>query len=666
MNILAEREWILTNKIGGYALGFGNMLNKRKYDGLLISSSETMERIHILSSIEEKVTADNISFFLDSNYYSNCIHPNGYSHIVKAWLRPYPSVLYSSNPYNEDFLIFKELFMLQKKNAVVVKYTNTGVKNIHLTLHPKLSLRNHHFLNNRGIWGYTGLEKKIDGNNMSIRRTDNNYEAHIYTEKGRLIETHIVYDAVYYPIEAMRGYDSTEDLVSPVRIEVWLTPGETVKIIFSSEKIDNVINAGKEAEKYYKQLPVPATAPKDTNPAPLSKYHVPETREFDKDEYIKILKEAAHDFIVGDNDIIAGYPWFGTWGRDTFISMDSLSYLPEGESLAVNILKKYGSYLKGCLLPNLFGEGGRGMNYDSVDAPLWYVIRCSQFAIGDKDLFQKASQIILGFLYEEDHPFHIDEDGLINIREGDHALTWMDAKIYNSPVTPRFGKPVEINALWFNALCSVKKMAQKNRSANLTAGSRSYPLKELDALIQKVKSSFQKFVGDNYLADRIERGNPVWEVRPNAVIALSLPFDIVEADVMKMVWATAREELLTPYGLRTLTPKNPAFKRKYLGNQKQRDLAYHQGTVWTFLLLPFSRLALKVLDHEKRDEGVYKVISGYIWKFRDSFMKGHMASVAEVWDGSDPSLPKGCPAQAWSVFALLGIEGLLSELREEE
>lgn len=659
LQALADREWILTNGIGGYALGFGNMTNKRKYNGLLVSSSRTFKRMHILATIEEKLESENTYFFLDSNNYKNCIYPSGHNHIVKMWLRPYPCVLYSSDPFDKNYLITKEIFMLQGKNAVTVKYSNVAETPINLTLRPKFSLRSHHYVNKPGLWDYTRLEKETYSNVMHIKRPDNDCEAYVFVEKGEMIDTNIVYQSVYYPLEILRGYESTEDLISPLRIELPLSPGESSLIVFSSEPLEDPISAGKEAERYYKQYPLPSSHPDKKKPASLLDQGPHGEFEFDGAAYRKILEMAVRDFIVEGEDIIAGYPWFGPWSRDTLISMGALEYLPEGPDIALKILKKYGSHLNRGMIPNTFGEGGTGLNYESVDAPLWYILRCRQYAPKDKTLFEHVSHIILNYLHDELHPFSIGDDGLIEIREGSHALTWMDAKIYDSPVTPRFGKPVEINALWFNALLAAREMAEENEAKNLSSGSYACSLHELDALIEKAKHSLQKFVGDDYLADRLEKNVPIWEVRPNAVTALSLPADFVDVEVIKKVWVKAKEELLTPYGLRSLSPKHPAFKQKYIGNQKQRDLAYHQGTAWAYLLLPFVRLSLKALAHVKAKKEILKEVSGYIWALRNGFMKGEMASVAEIWDGMDPYFPKGCPAQAWSTFALFEIEGIL-------
>lgn len=655
-----DNEWIMTNGLGGYALGFGNMLNKRKYNGLLISSDNTFKRMHIISSIEEKVELENNYFFMDSNHYKNCIYPNGWEHIVRMWMRPYPAILYSSYPFDKRYLILKEIFMVQGKNAVVVKYTNMFKLWIKLVLRPKFTMRNHHFVNTPGTFDSVRIEKKVDGNSMYLKRHDNACEAFIYAGKGDIIETHVIYNSVYYPIEAQRGYESVEDLVSPARIDISLAPYESASIVFSSYPVDNFADEAEKAEKFYKSYPLPKSHPAVSKPSLIVDNDY-DGDEFDRKSYLKILNLAASEFVVGGSDIIAGYPWFGPWGRDTLISMGGLSAIERGNEIAEKILARYGASLKDGLLPNTFGEGGEGINYASVDAPLWYVLRAATYCPRKKDIFRYVSAIILNYLKNDALPFYTDVDGLINIREGDTALTWMDAKVHGFPVTPRHGKPVEIEALWFNALLALRDMAVIHRVESINLEPYSLTLSELEDVIVRVKDSLQKFVGEGYLADRIENDKAVWEVRPNAVIALSLPYDFVSKETMRKVWETAKKELLTQYGLRSLSPESAAFKRKYIGNQRQRDLSYHQGTVWAYLLLPFVRLTMKVLQDEIRTDEIRKEIGGYLWSFRSAFMKGEIASVAEIWDGIDPYFPKGCPSQAWSVFALLEAERMISE-----
>lgn len=656
----SDTEWILTNNLGGYALGFGNLINKRKYNGLLISSNKDFERMSILSGIEEKVEFQSTYFFLDSNHYANCIFPNGFKHIVKTYLRPYPLFIYSSTPKDENYIILKEIFLIQKKNAVIIKYSNLSSESFRLILRPKFSMRSHHHINKPGIWDGLSLEKEMNNGMMALTRPDNKCRAYIYTNEDNIIDTNIIYRSVYYPVEAMRGYDSVEDLISPARVEYSLPPKSSVCLIVSTEKIDNLSKVIAETESFYKGFPLPKNHPFSKECHDLLS-NASDSEAFDYVSYRKILEMAARDFLVEGDHIIAGYPWFGAWGRDTMISLEGALFLKEGKSLAARILKRYGSHINNGLLPNTFGEGGEGLNYDSIDAPLWFVLRCYDSGLMNDEYLEYCRDIIQSFTSTDHKTFFVDKDGLIEIRSGNHALTWMDAKVYNNPVTPRNGKPIEINALWFNALCAYKEMLKAQSKTKALESKMS--ITDLDKMIEKVKSSLLNFFYEEFLADRIENGNLIKEIRPNAITALSLPFDFLDRAKLKTIWKVAKDRLLTSYGLRTLSPDNPAFKQKYIGSQKLRDFAYHQGTVWAYLLLPYAKLTAKVF--QENIESMEREITNCIWKLRDLFLKGEIASVAEVWDGYDPYFPKGCPAQAWSVFALFAIENILDNLRSK-
>jgi predicted glycogen debranching enzyme len=665
-----HHEWLLTNGTGGYALGYGSFINQRKYNGLLIASDRNFHRRHILAGIEELAGFRGNTFPLDANHYPNCIYPNGFEHIVKSWLRPYPAALYSSQPPAQDFIILKEVRMPAGVNAVVVSYTNLGQQPMTLTLRPKFSLRNHHYVNLPGTWDRQPPEVTVfDETDWSIRRPDNGCMAWCRCPTGKVTPDPVVYRQVYYPLEASRGYEATEDLYAPVMITIMLPPGTTHHLVCAAEELRNPPALIDAVLERYRDLPLPADHPRTRG---RQKTSLIATATNDDDlftftAYRKLLGQAAADFLTAD-DIIAGYPWFGPWGRDSLISLGGVLCLPEHRPLIPRLLAKYGRHLKNGLLPNVFGEGGEGMNYDTVDASLWYCVRlyeyCRQMGEIDDKLLETAARIVLNYRFNRTLPFSFDpEDGLISLNAPHQALTWMDAKVYQHPVTPRLGKPVEINALWYNAVRAVHALAKKSASTAISYRRWRLKMKELAELAQQIETGFQAFVIDGFLADRIGTDGPVAEIRPNAVIAAALPFDVVPTEMLPKIWETARRELLTPYGLRTLSPRHPAYKRKYIGNQKQRDMAYHQGSTWAFLLAPMARLYEKAFRRTKPAAERRAELEKLIWRFRRGFMKGHIASVAELWDGDQPHVPKGCPAQAWSVMAVVEIEDLIRRVR---
>ena len=669
-----HHEWLLTNGIGGYALGLGNLLNERKYNGLLIAGLPNFERLHVLSGLEEMIEWRGHEFNIDANHYPDCIYPQGYEHIVKAWIRPHVSVLYSSYPADRETLLLKEIMMPPGMNAVVVRYRNLGAYPLNLTVRPKFTMRNHHVVLPQGDWDR--IETRIDcqETSFSLTRADQPFRADFQVDSGAIKRTGVIYRQTYYPYEAARGYEAVEDLFSPAEWRFGLRTGEEAgfvcSLVWSDEPMIDAANAATAAKNAYAHYPLPADHPDKIMPSGANWAELIRTDEpvFNRKEYLAVLGQAAADFLT-DDDIIAGYPWFGPWGRDTLICLPALKRLSGGSRLAKRILKKYGRSIKNGLIPNIFGEGGEGLNYETVDAPLWYVLGCWEFGLTDKELLRRASAVVLNYLNNPDLHFFTDDDGLVSIHPGPYALTWMDAKIYDQPVTPRFGKPIEINALWYNALMALSEMAKAGGlSGDDQLASRPYSItvKELDRLAAKVKRSLAAFAGPDFLADRIDSEGPVHVIRPNAIVAMGLPFGWLNKKDMNRYLDVAVNKLLTEKGVRSLDPDHPAFKKRYIGNHKQRDLAYHQGTSWGWLLGSLAKAkvnaASKVKPGSAGAKKLARELGGYVRRFRTAFQKNHIASVAEIWDGSEPNFPKGCPAQAWSVMAVLEIEMMVEEL----
>jgi predicted glycogen debranching enzyme len=646
--MIREREWILTNKKGGYAIGPENLLNYRKYHGLLIASSEEIKRVHLVASIEEMVSFEDKSFYLDSNHYPGVIYPEGYKHLILHFLRPFPTFIYSTHPPHEEIVILKSIKMHRYENFTVVQYKNAGKKPIKLSMRPKFTMRDHHTLHPPGYWDSAEYSCEIDGKMASFEH--NGIKVFVFSSKGNLSKSPIIYRNVTYPAEMMRGYDCVEDLISPFFIEVELNPDEEMFVAFSDEEreLDEKI---KETILRYKKYPLP--------------YGHPEKKEFSlklsidrplfkREEYMEILKLAMEDFIA-DDDLIAGFPWFSAWGRDTMISLPALQFIDGGKNIIKRILKKYLESMKDGLIPNFKGDGKEG--YEAIDPVLWFGLRVLEFI----NLFEKKeredfllalSQTIEKFLKEPPLPFHIDpEDGLIEIHRGTNlALTWMDAKVFGEPVTPRYGKPVEINALWFNLLKGYSRLKKDSLS------------KEIKKLLPLVKKGMEKFYHEDGFADRIEDGNPVLELRPNYIIALSLPEVPYKRAQIEKGYKIAKEKLLTPYGLRSLSPDHPSFRSHYMGDQRMRDLAYHQGTVWVWLIYPMALVANKLYKRNKRV--LLSELNDLILRLRDEIENGRMASVPELYDGEDPKIPKGAPAQCWSVAALLSVEKMIEEIEK--
>jgi len=681
-------EWILSSKNGAYALGTGNLINQRKYNGLLVSSNELFQRHMLVSSIEEEMEMGGESCFLDSSNYSNCVFPEGFLHLVKCWFRPYPVFLYSAVPHSDHILVKKEIMMDEDTSTVLIKYTNLSNSKLHFRLRPKFALRNHHYLNEAGIWDRVAVQTELNSANelsdinFSVKRGDNKVEAYGWMQHGFGFTERKLYQNIYYPWDAGRGYPCREDLIAPFGLEFDLKINEANYLLFSDAPITDSIIMIDNIEKRYKKLPSPADIPTkrkkgEVEESILSTIDFTDTNIFNHPDYMKILEFSLRDFMA-NNDIIAGFPWFGCWGRDTMISLDGIQRLPKGALIAYDILMKYAEQIKDGLIPNMCSESQQEQNYVSIDATLWFIVRlyevCSDLTANFaepkktkitrlKDAIRLVESMFEALLERPHHEFFLRTDGLLELTELFAGATWMDAKVADRPVTPRNGAPVEINALLFNALCAYEKMVEEYNAISPDRDNQLTNQTYMEAC-SCIKEAFAKFWIGDFLADRLIGDEPVKEYRPNAIIATSLPFSnkLLSQDKLQQVYETAHIELFTLYGLRSLSPRDPRFHKKYTGGIEERDRAYHQGTVWAWLLLPLAKTWLIAFPNKPSQETASH-IAYLIQKLRNGYMRGHIASVAEVWDGDKPHFPKGCPAQAWSVAALYSIENILLDLQ---
>ena len=667
-----HHEWILTNRRGSYALGTGNLINQRKYHGLLIAGNEQFQRFHLVAGIEEKVEWRGHTVHLDSNNYSNCIYPEGFLYLVKSWLRPYPVFLYSALPHQNEILVRKEIMLDAQTNTVLVKYMNLGHHPLRFTLHPKFTMILHHEVNQPGSLDHqafdTACANEPDGATFYARRQDNGLGVFGYLSEGEVTPDRYTYYNVFYPWEVMSGYPGIADQISLFELNFSLKPGAACSLLFSDQPIEEPQKAVARIQRRYSILPKPKDYPAraDVDDTLLGNLEYEDNLLYKYPQYLKLLEFALDDF-VSNEDIVAGYPFYGVWGRDTMFVLNAMLHNPKKIKTVEKILLKYSSQLQSGLIPNMLQESGREANYDTIDATLWFVIllwklgKAKDTATFWKKILHISEEVLNGILTNVRYPFFVREDGLIELKEEFAHATWMDVRIDGKAVTPRNGAPVEINALWYNAICSYLDMVE---ALNRDSKKPIQPQPQLQELQGLVRASFQKFWTGDYLADRLLGDRQVAEIRPNALIALSLPFEIVDRDKMEAVWQRACSELYTPYGIRTLSPRDHRFRKKYYGTQRERDLSYHNGSVWAWLLGAFCGLYLKIQRGKQPDAEIADKLGEFIGTFRSSFMRGHIASLAEVWDGDSPHFPKGAPAQAISVAALYNIETFIASIKE--
>jgi predicted glycogen debranching enzyme len=435
-----------------------------------------------------------------------------------------------------------------------------------------------------------------------------------------------------------RGYDYQEDLFVPGFFEVKIKKGES--IVFCASTTEVKPNSIKRAF---------------TNEV---------NRRTPRNNFENCLINSAQQFIIkrdGRSWVVAGFPWFGRWGRDTFISLPGLTLSNNDPKTCKAVIDSILSDLKGPLFPNI-GEGDDSA-YNSVDASLWFFWALQQYTYhtGKKkevwDTYKRKMKIILdGYRKGTAFNIHMKENGLIWAGQMGHALTWMDAVVDGKAVTPRIGFAVEINALWYNAIMFSLEIARE-------AGDKRF-VKQWEPIAEMIPDSFKSTFWDErkgYLADVVDESGADWSVRPNQVIAASLPYRAIDESTCLAVVSTAQKILLTTRGLRTLSPQDPNYKGTYYGDQASRDRAYHQGTVWPWLFGHFAEAYLRLYGKSGVDyiESLYK-------SFEPVMTEAGIGSVSEVYDGDPPHLPGGTISQAWSVSELLRVNAMIKEYRKKK
>ena len=627
-----DREILRTNRAGAYASTTIVGCNTRKYHGLLVCPIENFdnEKHVLLSSVNETIIQNAYEFNLGIQKFNGDVyHPKGHK-----YLREYEVDKIAKATYRVGTDIFtKESLMVEKESQVLIRYTfQSGNSPVVFRLKPFLAFREMHTLTRANMFANTKVRK---ANNGIASKLYNGYP-YLYmqfSKENEFIHIPDWYYNVEYLREQERGYDYKEDLFVPGYFEFKLRKGES--IIFSAST-------------------------KEASPQTLKrKFEQQLASRLPRDNYENCLKNAAEQFIVRQGkktEIIAGYPWFGSWGRDTFISLPGLTLAKNDIQTCKQILDTQLLKMKGGLFPNMGSDQNPAFN--SVDAPLWFFWAIQQYVIYTGDYkevwekYEKAMKAVLkGYKNGMDYNIKMHDNGLIYAGETGKALTWMDAVVNGKASTPRIGYPVEINALWYNAVCFALELAKKAKDTRFISSWGDIPELTKKSFISEFWSCDK-----NYLADYVFENKKDLSVRPNQIFATSLPYTMLSTEQMKAVVDVVNQELLTPKGLRTLSPKNPLYKGVYQGNQEERDMAYHQGTVWPWLLEHFCEGYLRVYK-ESGKSLVKKIYNG----FEEEMVIHGIGSISEIFDGNPPHKAKGAISQAWSIAALLRIGKMLEK-----
>ncbi len=626
-----NREILSTNRAGGYFSTTIVLCNTRKYHGLMVLPLDQFdgENHVLLSSVDETVVQHGKEFNLGIHRYPGIYEPRGHKYIIDFTYEPTPKVTYRVG----GVILEKELLFVHNEEQFMIRYTLVDAHSpTRLRIKPFLAFRNAHKLSKSNLFANKRFKEIANGVKYKLY----NGFPYLHMQLNKTNEFVPVPDWYYnieYKEEINRGYEAHEDLFIPGFFEIPIKKGES--IIFSASTIEQ-------------------------NPASLTrKYNAELLRRPQKDNFENCLRNAAQQFIVKQGkhtEIIAGFPWFGRWGRDTFIALPGLTLSLDDQKACRAVLDTMSAELKGGLFPNV-GKA-KVAAFNSVDAPLWYFWAIQMYASYTKDQKEvwtaygkKMKSILNG--YRDGLTFNIKmhDNGLIWAGEKGHALTWMDALVFGRPATPRIGYPVEINALWYNAIMLTIELARANNDNKF--------VKEWEPIAQRVSESFKQvfwYEKKQYLADYVDEQGQDVAVRPNQIFAASLPYSPITDDMKVGVIDVVERELLTPKGLRTLAPKNPLYHGKYEGDQPTRDSAYHQGTVWPWLMGHFVEAYYKL--HGKRANAIAK---NFLNAIEEDMCKHGICSIAEVYDGDPPHRPGGAISQAWSVAEALRIKRLYEQ-----
>ncbi|MBW4651051.1 MAG: amylo-alpha-1,6-glucosidase [Kastovskya adunca ATA6-11-RM4] len=666
MDNLDTREWLLTNGLGSFASGTVGDARTRTYHGWLIAAlNPPVERTLLLSHLDASLEVNGEVWALSSNFWQGGkVDLWGYQLLRSFTIEPVLSWTWGSDRWQltRQLLMphaFESQGVKEKSNnahgefchRILIQYHYQGIETATLRLRPIIGDRNfHHQHSIEAGLQFSQLvgEQQIclqtiapvSGTPWQLRWSNGNYQPEAAW-----------YGNYYYPEEHQRGLGDREDLYSPGYLSVSLQPEEKLTLEarvgwpnptlphLNNWEFEQALQAEQERQQQlFTQFP--------HSPKPALQQLLRASDQF-----------ITHRASINGPTVIAGYPWFNDWGRDTLIALPGLALATGRFPLAKGLLETFGSFVQNGLIPNTFPDAGAQPIYNSIDASLWWIEVLGLYLEATQDWeflaaqYPVVRQIYKGFSAGTLYNIHVDvSDGLLTWDAPNVAITWMDVVIDGEPVTPRRGKAIEINALWYSALCWLIQWTEHLvKDAGADAVRMQNQSRRYKQQAQQVKTSLQKFWNADlgYFFDVITPDDQLdSRLRPNAVLALSLHHCGFPAEQARRVLTVARDRLLTPYGLRSLDPAHPDYIGHYAGDRVHRDSAYHQGTVWSWLIGPF-------IASEKRFFPENAIAFDWQPLLAHLQQQACMGSISEIFDGDWPHLPQGAIAQAWSVAEIL-------------
>lgn len=632
-------EWLETNGLGGYASSTAANCNTRKYHGLLVSKIDSLsDKYVLLNKVEDLLVHDNKEYFLTTHLYPDFLQDGGFTNLEEFNLATHPVWNFNCS----GLLLTKEIMMVDGENTILLKYMAGSNNKCKISLRPLLSCRNFHDLQHENLTLDQSVEKLSDGICLAPYK---GLPTIFFQANARVdfLPKALWYRNFLYTKERERGYDFSEDLFSPGLIVFEFDQVREVIFACSTTRQKNNL-----ADKWQKELErrVKADATNTKN-----------------NEFQKQLHKTGQSFITINNaskktSIVAGYHWFLEWGRDTMISLPGLTLYSGQEEMCLAILKNFALHEAQGLIPNYLGSTKETNAYNTVDASLWFVWAVQQYYLKTGNLKEIKTYFWTTLknifkAYRDGTLYHIkmQDNGLIYAGSREVNLTWMDAMVDGRPVTARYGYQVEVNSLWFNLLKFMVELAIEIKD-NLAP--------ELQKLIPLVQTSFRQVFWceeKGYLYDFVNAEEKNSALRPNQIFAVSLPYSPLLIKTAVSVVSAVREHLLTPVGLRTLAKHETGYVGHYGGSQDERDRAYHNGTVWPWLLGHFTEGLLKVTSDRRK---VLAMLNPCLEALKKHLADYGIGSIAEIFSGDSPHSPDGCISQAWSVAEVLRLTYLLN------
>ena len=623
-----DREWLITNGLGGFMATTPAGANTRRYHGLFVAALHPpVDRQVLLSKCEEQLIDGQDVWELSTNEYSGAVHPKGYQWLKSFSIDPLPKATYQIGAIR----LTKQCALVHGKQIAQIHYRMESCpRPVILEIRPLVAGRDYHHLLQESPRHVKWMAHT--GNSVSLL-LGQDVPLHLDGGAFAFESQPDWYRNFHYRVEAYRGQDREEDLFCPGVFRGTLAEGESWTLTASLEKIEPPVfetTVTDEVERRRALVPV----------------------DWDGDS--ARLAVAADSFVVRRGQsgytVLAGYPWFTDWGRDTMIALPGLTLVTGRYDIARGILGTFASHCSEGMLPNRFPDTGEEPHYNTVDGTLWFFWAVQKYLDYTDDwqfvekLWPTLEGIIQWHVRGTRYGIRMDEDGLLLAGDEGTQLTWMDAKVGDWVVTPRHGKPVEVNALWYNALRVCQHLASRLGDAD-----------HYRAIAERTLKSFADTFWNpetHCLYDTVTADFHDASVRPNQLLAASLPHPLVSRSRAKQIVRRVQEELWTPMGLRSLSPRDSRYVGEYGGDAHSRDGSYHQGTVWAWPIGPF--ITAMMYAHGRSDatrKRARRLVQGLL----DHLDTAGLGSVSEIADGDSPHTPRGCFAQAWSVAELLRV-----------